>query len=86
MIGLAATVFGTRFRVYSAVTVVAMLVFGFITSMYASDVSANEPTPWVGVYERINAHGYMLWLVVLASALLRRRSAEPGPRAPTSPR
>ena len=31
----------------------------------------NLPTPWVGVRERINIYGYMLWMAVLAIALLR---------------
>jgi hypothetical protein len=49
-----------------------MLVFGAITSFYAPEVQANEPTPWVGVYERINAYGYMLWIVVLAVMLWKK--------------
>jgi len=70
-IGLAATAFGKWFRVYSIATIVAMLVFGAITSVYAPQVQANEPTPWVGVYERINAYGYMAWIGVLAVVLWR---------------
>jgi hypothetical protein len=70
-IGFAATAFGTWFRLYSIATIVAMLVFGAITSVYAPQVQANEPTPWVGVYERINAYGYMLWIGVLAATLWR---------------
>jgi uncharacterized protein DUF998 len=71
-IGFAATAFGMRFRIYSIATILAMLVFGAITSVYAPEVQANEPTPWVGVYERINAYGYMLWIGVLAVALWRK--------------
>ena len=68
-IGFAATAFGTWFRFYSIATIAAMLVFGAVTSFYAPEVQANEPTPWVGIYERINAYGYMLWIVVLAVML-----------------
>ena len=71
-IAFAATAFGKWFRLYSIATIVAMLVFGAITSFYAPQVEANEPTPWVGVYERINAYGYMLWIVVLAVVLWRK--------------
>jgi hypothetical protein len=71
-IGFAATAFGKRFRLYSIATIVAMLVFGAMTSFYAPAVQANEPTPWVGIYERVNAYGYMLWMVVFAGALRRR--------------
>jgi uncharacterized protein DUF998 len=70
-IAFAATAFGKWFRAYSIATIVAMLVFGAITSIYAPQVQANEPTPWVGVYERINAYGYMVWVGVLAVVLWR---------------
>jgi hypothetical protein len=68
-IGLAAAVFGRGFRLYSIATILVMLVFGAITSWYAGAVQADEPTPWIGVYERINAYGYMVWLMVLATKL-----------------
>jgi hypothetical protein len=71
-IGFAATAFGTWFRLYSIATMLVMLAFGVITSVYAPQVQANEPTPWVGVYERINAYGYMLWIGVLAVRLWRK--------------
>ena len=71
-IGVAASAFGKWFRLYSFATLLAMLVFGAITSLYAPDVQANQPTPWVGIYERINAYGCMLWIVVLAEALWRK--------------
>jgi len=34
------------------------------------------PTPWVGVWERINTNVFMLWVVVLATLLLRTASAQ----------
>ena len=71
-IGFAASVFGKWFRLYSIATIVAMVVFGGITSFYAPEVQANQPTPWVGIYERINAYGYMLWIVVLAVMLWKK--------------
>ena len=81
-IGLAATAFGTWFRLYSVATILAMLVFGAMTSVYAPQVQANEPTPWVGVYERINAYGYMLWIGVFAVTLWRRPVQKAGPEGP----
>ena len=71
-IGFAATLFGRWFRIYSIATILAMLVFGFLTSLEAPDVQDNASTPWIGITERINAYGYMLWIVVLAAILLRR--------------
>jgi hypothetical protein len=73
-IGFAVTTFGKWFRIYSIATVLAMLAFGLITSLYAPEVQANEATPWVGIYERINAYGYMAWIVVFAVSLRRLES------------
>jgi hypothetical protein len=70
-IGFAAAAFGRRFRLYSVATVVAMLVFGYLTSLQAGNLQANQPTPWMGVEERVNIFVYMLWIVVLGVALLR---------------
>ena len=33
-------------------------------------VGANLPTPWVGLWERINIFGFLLWNVVLAGNLI----------------
>lgn len=74
--GFAATAFGKWFRLYSLATVLATLVFGFITSSYASEVQADEPTPWVGIYERISAYGYELWIAVLAMRLWRHQDTQ----------
>ena len=71
--GFAASALGKGFRVYTLATVLASLVFGYITSSSAADVQANEPTPWVGIYERVSAYGYELWLVVLAVSLWQLR-------------
>jgi hypothetical protein len=68
----AAPAFGRWFRLYSIATVLVVLVMGFVTSSYAPEVQDNEPTPLVGIYERVSAYGYELWIAVLAIALLRR--------------
>lgn len=76
---LAFRLFGERFHAYSLATALAMAVVGFVTSQYADQGSANEPTPWLGIYERISSHSYMLWVIVLALVLRQRR-----PRRATS--
>jgi len=73
-IGFGAAPFGKRFRLYSIATIVVWLVFGTLTGLDGPRIAANLPTPWVGVWERINAAAYLLWLVVFSVALLRRRS------------
>ncbi|MDZ4871306.1 MAG: hypothetical protein CLLPBCKN_000694 [Chroococcidiopsis cubana SAG 39.79] len=70
-IGFAATAFGKRFRLYSIATILILLVFGILAGLDGSRLTANLPTPWMGVWERINIFGYMLWVVVLTIMLLR---------------
>jgi hypothetical protein len=69
--GFAAAALGKRFRFYSIGSIAALLLTGAITSADASRLEANLPTPGMGVWERINIGVMMLWLLVLALALLR---------------
>jgi len=66
-----AAAFGRRFRQFSLGIVVTFVVFGILTFRDAPGMVANLPTPWIGVWERINIGAYMLWLIVFALALLR---------------
>ena len=66
-----ATAFGKQFRLYTIGTILIFLVFGTLAGLDGPRLAANLPTPWMGVWERINIFGYMLWVVVLAIVLLR---------------
>jgi hypothetical protein len=70
-IAFGATAFGKWFRRYSSATIAALLVFGGLTFLEAPRLQANLPTPWIGLWERINISVFLLWIVVLASALWR---------------
>ncbi|MFZ5524326.1 MAG: DUF998 domain-containing protein [Pseudomonadota bacterium] len=70
-IGFGAAAFGKRSRLYSIATLVILFAFGVLTGLDGPRVAANLPTPWVGVWERINIGVFLLWVVVLAVALLR---------------
>ena len=83
-VGFGSRLFGTRFRYYTYATVLALFVFGVLTALQAPRVPANEPTPWIGVEERINAYLPMLWFVVLAVGLLRTQDT-PAPREVEKP-
>ncbi len=82
-IALGATASGKRFRLYSIATILVVLAFGALTGMDASKISDNEPTPWVGITERIAVFGSMLWIAVLAIVLLRVQPT--GPHATGGP-
>ena len=73
LIGFGATAFGRRFRLYSIASVIIVLVFGALTFLEAPRVQANLPTPWIGLWERINITVFLLWVSALAAMLLRRR-------------
>jgi hypothetical protein len=73
--GFAAAAFGKRFRRYSIATMVVLLAAGAVSSLDASRLQANLPTPWVGVWERVNIAAWLVWVVVLALAVRRRRPA-----------
>jgi len=70
-IAFGATAFGTRFRLYSIVTIVVLLLFGGLTFLEAPRLQMNLPTPWIGLWERINISVFLMWVVVLAAVLWR---------------
>lgn len=74
-IGFGAASFGKGFRVYSIVTMVVFIVFGVLAGMNGPNVAANLPTPYLGIWERVNIYAYMIWIVVLSILLLRENSA-----------
>jgi uncharacterized protein DUF998 len=80
---VAARAFGKRFLLYSIASIVVLVAFGAMTFWDAPRVQANLPTPWIGLWERINISVFLLWVVVLATVLLRGgsgRSGQPGAR------
>jgi hypothetical protein len=71
--GFGAAISGKIFRLYSIATLLMVILFGVVAGMQASRISAGLPTPWVGVIERINIYSIMLWVLVLAFVLLRKK-------------
>lgn len=70
-IATGAFVRGRRFRVYSFVTIAVMLVFGALTGLASQPMAVGQPTPWLGVLERITIGASLLWVALLAIALIR---------------
>jgi hypothetical membrane protein len=68
--GFGATLLGKRFRYYSYATIAILVVFGVLTSLQAGKMVADEPTPLMGLTERINIYATMLWVTVLAIGFL----------------
>jgi hypothetical protein len=70
-IGFGATASGRGFRLYSIGTFLTVLAFGASTGPQSAARIAGLPAPWLGLTERINIYGYMLWVAVLAIVLIR---------------
>jgi hypothetical protein len=76
--GFGAAALGRRFRIYSMASMLVLLVAGVLTSMSAPQLEAGLPTPWMGVWERVNIAAWLLWVAVLSAILLHRDNpAEP---------
>jgi hypothetical protein len=73
-IGYAATALGHNFRLYSIATIAILIAFGVLAALDGPRVAADLSTPLVGVWERINIGAFLLWVVVLAVALLRTQT------------
>lgn len=69
-----AVALGKGFRLYSIATMVVFALFGTLTFRDAPRIAANLPTPWMGIWERVNIGAFLLWVSVLAVVLLRRLS------------
>jgi hypothetical protein len=75
-IGFGSGARGKWFRLYSILTILAILVFGALVGMQAPRVAAQLPTPWMGVMERVSVFSPMLWVLVLAITLLRMENSQ----------
>jgi Protein of unknown function (DUF998) len=68
-VGVGACLHGRRFRRYSIGTLLAVALFAGLTFLYAPQITANEPTPGLGLVERVSIYAWMLWVAVLALSL-----------------
>lgn len=66
-----ASLFGKRFHAFSIVSLLVLVGFGLWGGSFATGVAANQPTPWLGVIERVTIYGYLQWVAVLSVTLLR---------------
>jgi hypothetical protein len=81
-IGAGAAAFGRRFRLYSVASIVVFLVFGGLTFLEASRLQANLPTPWIGLWERVNITTFQVWIAAFAARLLRGEASPAGADRP----
>ena len=79
-IGFGAAAFGRGFRIYFIATLIVFIVFGsFLTFSEAPNINKNLATPFIGLWERINIAAFMVWLLVFAIILLRKKKLSTKP-------
>ncbi len=72
VMGFGAAGLGKAFRFYTIVTFVVFIVFGILIGVETPGISANLPTPHIGVWERINIGAFMVWVIVLSIVLMKK--------------
>jgi CubicO group peptidase (beta-lactamase class C family)/hypothetical membrane protein len=83
-IGFGAFTLGGRFRIYSFATLLIIVGFGALAGMYGARLAARQPTPGFGIFERIDIYASLMWVAVLAIALLRRQRDRGAAAVPVS--
>lgn len=63
------------FRFYSVATILILVGGAVVGFSYAPQLAAHQPTPWLGLGERVAQYGHQLWQGVLAVVLLTERPA-----------
>lgn len=74
MMGFGMTSLGKIFRSYTLISIFLLVLFGALTSREAPNIPTNGPTPWIGIWERINIGIFLTWIIVLAILLLRKEN------------
>ena len=81
-IAVGSTALGRRFQIYSVGTLLTMVVLGAMTIPYGTRMAAGAPTDGLGIVGRVLIYISLLWIAVLALALLREGEPDHQPGAP----
>jgi hypothetical membrane protein len=73
-LGFGAYALGTRFRIYSLVTLGTIVALGVASGVYGSRLAAQQSTPGFGIVERALIYAFLVWAAVLGVALVRRHT------------
>jgi hypothetical protein len=73
IIGFGAAALQRPFKIFSNMTLGLLITFGILTAIDSPHISSNLPTPWIGIWERINIGVYLIWVAVLSIQLLTIR-------------
>jgi len=76
IMGFGAFSLNKRFRNYTILSILVLFFFGALTAGEAPNITTNEPTPMIGIWERINIGVFMIWVIVFAVALLQKQKVQ----------
>jgi hypothetical protein len=76
-IAFAVAAFRNWFRSYSILTILTVVALATLAFSYVPAAAANQPTPWLGLSERISQYAHQLWHAVFAIVLLRSSRSLP---------
>ena len=74
IMGFGAAALGKRFRIFTIISMFVLVLFGVLTGTEAPNIPVNGPTPMIGIWERINIGVFMIWIMVLAVVLLKKKT------------
>jgi hypothetical protein len=63
-------------RVFSIVAILVLLVPGALVFMTIPGLTMGEPTPFVGLTERISTYGYFLWQIFFIKHLINQSESQ----------
>jgi hypothetical protein len=66
-----ASAFGSRFRLFSIVTLAILVASGIPTGIQGPNIAKNLPTPTIGLWERVSMGAFFVWIAVLAVTVWR---------------
>jgi hypothetical protein len=72
-----AAALGNAFRYFALAMAITLLGAGGYTATTVAETAAGDPSPWMGLVERIMYGSWLLWISVLAVVLLRREDGRP---------
>ena len=85
LMGFGAAGLGKSFRLFTIVIFLIFIIFGALSGMESPGINANLPTPYLGIWERINIGAFMLWVIVFANALLNKEKLSGSIKGSISP-
>jgi hypothetical protein len=68
---IVARVYHNELRLYSIAAILILLIPGAAVFLYVPQLVLGQPTPWVGLTERISTYGYYVWQTVFIIYLMR---------------